>query len=248
MAIFLWILLGSLLASVVVIAATAVVYFGATGTAATSPLLLSFAVGTLLSSAFIGLLPAALRPGNHVAILGTTLAGMLLFFALERSLIWRHCHMPECAIHGAPGTLIVIGDAFHNFVDGIVIATAFLTSVPTGLSATFAVMAHEVPQEIGDFAILTSSGYTRRRAILLNLASSATTPVGASAAYLLFSEVNQFIPYVLAISASSFIYVGTADLIPSLHRVSRPGTAFAQSMCLLSGVSIIAVLTPGLFY
>jgi zinc and cadmium transporter len=245
MAIWGWIALFSGAASVGVVLAMALVYSRVANFGSSTSLLLSFAVGTLLSSAFLGLIPEALAAGNQQSVLATILAGMLLFFALEKALIWRHCHVPECAVHSAAGPLIIVGDAFHNFVDGIVIASAFITSVPTGITASLAVIAHEIPQELGDLAILTGSGYTRRRAIAMNCLSSATTPIGAFCAYALFARVHQFVPYVLAISAASFLYIGTADLMPSLHRDSRPGTA-AQFASLLTGVGVISALKIGL--
>jgi zinc and cadmium transporter len=190
-----WIALFSGLASVGVVLAMALVYSRTVSSGVPTPLLLSFSVGTLLSSALLGLLPEALAAGNQRRILAAVLAGLLMFFGLEKALVWRHCHVPECKIHGAAGPLIIVGDAFHNFVDGVVITSAFLTSVPTGIAASLAVISHELPQELGDFAILVSSGYTRRRAVLMNCGSSATTPLGALCAYVLFDFGSKFLVY-----------------------------------------------------
>ncbi len=206
------------------------------------PRLVSFAVGTLLGAAFLGLLPGALADAKAPPVLLTTLVGILVFFLLEKMLIWRHCHRADCEVHTASGTLILVGDAFHNFVDGAVIAAAFLQSAPLGLSTTLAVIAHEVPQEVGDFAILLNSGYTRARAFLYNSLSATTTLAGAGVAYIAVVQVQQMVPYILAISAASFIYIGAADLIPSLHRDTRPASGIEQFVLVVAGVALIAAL------
>lgn len=127
------------------------------------PWLISYATGTLLSAAFLGMIPASLEQAPAITVMATVLAGVVLFFVLEKFVLWRHCHEDQCEIHGRAGPLILIGDAFHNFVDGVVIATAFLTSMPLGIATAVAVIAHEVPQEIGDFAILLDNGYGRTK-------------------------------------------------------------------------------------
>lgn len=246
MAISSWIVLCSLLASVAVVAATALLFLPKHSPTGTASLILSFAVGTLLSSAFLGLLPRALAGGPPGRVLATVLVGMLSFFALEKLVIWRHCHVKGCIVHGVSGPLILIGDAFHNLVDGVMIATAFLASVPTGIAVTLAVIAHEIPQEVGDFGMLLHSGYSRKRAFALNSLSAATTPVGALIGYLTLSTFQQWVPYLLAFSAASFLYIGTADLIPGLQQETRPRVAITQFACLLLGVTVIAVLRAGI--
>ena len=206
------------------------------------PSLVSYAVGTLLGAAFLGMLPRALEGGQHRAVLSTTLFGIVLFFILEKWVLWRHCHEAECDVHSAAGPLILAGDAFHNFVDGFAIAAAFLASIPLGISASLAVIAHEIPQELGDFAILLESGYGRSRALFLNLLSSATTLPGALIAYFALSSLSRIIPYVLAISAASFIYIATADLIPGLNREINPHSGFRQMTLLLAGIATILIM------
>jgi zinc and cadmium transporter len=148
-------MLFSVLGSVGAIAGAALLLFFQEGTRKILlPCLLSYAIGTLLGAAFLGMIPNALEQNTALAISGTVLAGIVIFFVLEKIIIWRHCHEVECEAHGSAGPLILIGDAFHNFVDGFVIAAAFLTSVPLGIAASLAVIAHEIPQEVGDFAIL----------------------------------------------------------------------------------------------
>jgi zinc and cadmium transporter len=204
------------------------------------PCLISYATGTLLGAAFLGMIPASLEQAAAMAVTGTVLAGMVLFFVLEKLVLWRHCHMKECEVHGTAAPLILIGDAFHNFVDGVVIAAAFLVSFRLGIAAALAVIAHEVPQEVGDFAILLAGGYGRVKALVLNgLSASATLP-GAVVAYFWLAETRAAMPYILAISAASFIYIATADLIPGLHEHATPAAAFSQVVLLLAGIGTIA--------
>jgi zinc and cadmium transporter len=209
------------------------------------PGLISYATGTLLSAAFLGMIPHALEHAQVSSILGTVLAGVILFFLLEKLIIWHHCHDVECDIHGTAGTLILFGDAFHNLVDGIVIAAAFLTSIPLGVSTALAVVAHEVPQEVGDFGILLDSGYSRQKAFLCNLFSSITTLPGAVIAYLYLEKTKGAVPYVLAISAASFIYIALADLFPSLHRTIGLSATVKQLLLIMAGVGTILLFHHG---
>lgn len=209
------------------------------------PSLVSYAAGTLLGSAFLGMIPAALAQAPVRPIMVTVLAGMVAFFMLEKFVLWRHCHEPACEVHGQAAPLILIGDAFHNFVDGVVIAAAFLTSVPLGVATAIAVVAHEIPQEIGDFAILMESGYSRNKALVLNSLSASTTLPGALAAYYWLADTRTLVPYVLALSAASFIYIATADLIPNLHRRTSLRASMRQTALLLLGIATIALLRAG---
>ena len=206
------------------------------------PYLISYATGTLLGAAFLGMIPAALEQAPARGILATVLAGMVLFFVLEKLVLWRHCHDRDCEVHGQAAPLILVGDAFHNFVDGVVIAAAFLTSIPLGVATAIAVIAHEVPQEVGDFAILLDSGYSRSKALLLNSLSAATTLPGALAAYFWLADTRTLVPYVLALSAASFIYIASADLVPNLHRRIAPADAVRQVALLLLGIGTIVLL------
>jgi zinc and cadmium transporter len=236
----LWIVVFSLLGSVGAVALSAVMLLFPQGMRkVVVPHLISYAAGTLLGAAFLGMLPAALKEAPAGAVMGTVLGGMVLFFALEKLVLWRHCHDGGCEVHGRAGPLILIGDAFHNFVDGVVIAAAFLTSIPLGVATALAVIAHEVPQEVGDFAILLESGYSRGKAFVLNALSSATSLPGALLAYFWLGETRGVVPYILAISAASFIYIATADLIPGLHRQVTPAASLAQLALLLAGIGTI---------
>jgi zinc and cadmium transporter len=209
------------------------------------PGLVSYATGTLLGAAFLGMIPAGLKQAPASPLMATVLAGMVLFFVLEKLVLWRHCHDSNCEMHGRAGPLILIGDAFHNFVDGVVIAAAFLTSIPLGIAASLAVIAHEVPQEVGDFAILLDSGYGRTRALVLNSLSAAATLPGAVAAFLWLGETRVAVPYILALSAASFIYIAAADLIPGLHRQVTAAASLRQLALLLAGIGTIALFHFG---
>lgn len=237
-----WIIVFSMLGSVGAIAGAALLLLFQEGTRKTLlPCLLSYAIGTLLGAAFLGMIPNALQQNTALAISATVLAGIVIFFVLEKIIIWRHCHDAECEVHGAAGPLILIGDAFHNFVDGFVIAAAFLTSVPLGIVASLAVIAHEIPQEVGDFAILLENGYSRSRALVLNLLSSLTTLPGAVIAYFFLGATREAVPFILALSAASFIYIAIADLVPSLHRQVGLKPALRQLILVLAGIGTIAV-------
>ena len=176
------------------------------------PCLISYASGTLLAAALLGLIPHALKQAITFQIFLSVLVGIIIFFLIEKLLIWRHCHDADCEVHGASGPMILIGDAFHNLTDGVVIAASFLSSIPIGIAASLSVIAHEIPQEVGDFAILLNSGYSKRRALLLNILSSLNTVPGAILAYYALGIVHTAIPYAMAISAASFLYIALADL------------------------------------
>ena len=205
------------------------------------PGLISYAVGTLLGVALLALVPEALDLAqNPRAVLGTLLAGILGFFMLEKLVLWRHCHTDECDRHNSSASLVLIGGAFHNFADGAIIGAAVLTSLPLGVSTTLAVAAHQVPQEVGDFAVLLGAGYSRRRALTLNSISALAGIVGAVAMYTAADQLPAALPYVLALAAGSFLYVAMADLIPDLHRGQIDIGSVRQ--VLLIGAGVITIL------
>lgn len=206
------------------------------------PWLVSYAVGTLLGAAMLAILPEAFAqlPAPHV--LGTLLCGILLFFVLEKLVLWRHCHTHDCEVHDGAVLPVLIGDAFHNFVDGAVIAAAVMTSVPLGVSTAIAVAAHEIPQELGDFAILLHSGYSRRRAMLLNVLSAGASAVGAIVAFGAFDYLPRMLPYFLSLAAASFLYVAMADLIPGLHRGRTDASSLRQIVLIAAGIATMVFL------
>jgi zinc and cadmium transporter len=205
------------------------------------PCLISYATGTLLTAALLGLIPHALHHTTSSTVLSSVLVGILLFFLLEKMLVWRHCHDVECEIHRAAGSMLLIGDAFHNLTDGVVIAASFLSSTPIGIAASLSVLVHEIPQEIGDFAILLANGYSTRKALLWNTFSSLSTIPGAVLAYYALGVVHAAIPYAMAISAASFIYISLADLTPQLHSNVGFRYSLRQFLLLLAGVVTIVL-------
>ena len=201
------------------------------------PWLVSYAVGALLGISMMGLLPESLESLPAARVFATLLGGILLFFILEKLVLWRHCHTHDCEVHESTVASVMIGDTFHNFVDGAVIAAAVLTSVPLGVSTAVAVAAHEIPQEIGDFAILLHAGYSRRKALLLNVLSALASAAGAIAAFLAFDIVPRTLPYFLVLAASSFLYVAMADLIPGLHRGRTDASSLRQIVLIGLGIA-----------
>jgi zinc and cadmium transporter len=237
----LWIMAFSVLGSLGAISGAALLMvLSPSSRTALLPYLLSYATGTLLGAAFLGMIPNGLQQAPAMALSATILAGIVLFFMLEKSLILRHCHDQSCPIHRTAGTLILIGDALHNFIDGVVIASAFIVSMPLGLATSLAVIAHEVPQEIGDFAILLDSGFSKGRAFVFNYAASISTLPGALIGYLALDAATQFVPYVLGVSAASFIYIAVADLVPGLHRKVGLRATITQFFLMLAGIATIA--------
>ena len=208
------------------------------------PWLISYAVGTLLGVALLALLPEALASLPPGPALATLLAGVLSFFLLEKLVLWRHCHTGhECEVHtSSAASLVIIGDAFHTFVDGALIAAAVLTSIPLGATTAIAVAAHEIPQEVGDFAILLHAGYSRGRAFTLNILSAAGGVLGALAMLRASQWVPQVLPYVLSFAAGSFLYVAMADLIPDLHRGGVEGGPAKQLLLIGAGILTIVLL------
>ena|SRR3990172_4167359 len=232
------------------------------------PALVSFAIGTLLGAAFLGLLPHALETEGVSAysVALTVLIALLVFFTLEKMVIWRHCHVYDCEAHGgtsptegahfhadhverartaAAGSLILVGDGVHNMVDGVLIAAAFITDVNLGIVTSVAVITHEIPQELGDFAVLLKSGFKPARAMIYNLLSGLTMVVGGVVAYFSLSFAQAAVPYVLAVAAASFIYIAVADLIPGLHRRPEFSATFQQLTLIGFGV-IVIVLAEGI--
>lgn len=262
MSLLVWVIVFSLLGGILSVAiASTFLLLSTKARSHAVPYLVSFAIGALLGASFLGLIPHAID--HQFAVdsheLGLTLLiGLLTFFMLEKMVLWRHCHshhghedIPELgqdhhvdhAHHttgkSATGTLILVGDGIHNFVDGVLIAAAFLTDVHLGIVTALAIAAHEIPQELGDFVILLHSGFSRRKALIFNLLSSLATVVGAILAYFLLADMQHILPYILVIAASSFIYVAVADLIPGLHSKVRPSETFQQIALIIAGVVFI---------
>lgn len=205
------------------------------------PWLVSYAVGALLGVSLLALLPKALETLSPRDAFATLLGGILLFFVLEKLVLLRHCHTDECQVHEATVSMVLIGDAFHNFIDGATICAAVLTSVPLGVNTAIAVAAHEIPQEVGDVAILLGAGYSRRRALLLNIVSGASGIVGAVVAYTVVGFVPGVRPFVLALSSASLLYIAMSDLIPDLHRGQIDRSAVRQVLLIAAGIFTVVL-------
>ena len=215
------------------------------------PMLVSYAIGALLGAAFLGVIPEAFAKGPPQQAAVAILGGIFCFFVLEKLLLWRHCHTENCEVHdphqhahdhGRSGALIIVGDTVHNFVDGVLIAAAFLQSTELGILAAIAIVAHEIPQEVGDFLILLHSGYSRARALAMNLLSSAATMVGGVLGYFALQVVSGWETTLLGIVAASMIYVAVADLIPGLHRRPELRDTASQALLIALGIGTIALV------
>jgi zinc and cadmium transporter len=237
----LWLLGASLLGSVVA------VLLAATTLLAPAPLLkrllprmISFSTGALLAAALLGMLPRAAAALDGPTVFAVVLGGVLVFFVLEKLLVWRHCHKQhDCDVHASSGPLLIIGDAVHNLIDGVVLAAAFLESPALGLAATLSTVAHEVPQELGEFLVYLHGGWSRRRALAWNLATSLTTFVGALLGYFFLSHLVAARPYLMGFAAAGFLYVALADLIPAQRGKSSLPLTLLDFVLVLAGVALI---------
>ena len=281
-----WIILSSLLGGVLSVSLAAL--FALNVRTTWVPMLVSYAIGAMLGAVFLEILPHAFSLASSVESVSVTLLlGLLLFFVLEKLVIWRHCHGDHCEVHamhteencpvthpehvtqdtgfkykvvapqqpsallshghihshghdgGRSGLMIMIGDTFHNFIDGILIAAAFTADIKLGVVTALAIIAHEIPQEVGDFLILLHSGYSKKQALIFNLVSSVATMVGGLIAYYALQYVQSWIPIILGVAASSLLYVAVADLIPGLHRRTELKATLAQILLISIGVSTI---------
>lgn len=283
--ILLWIIISSFIGGVLSVSLAAL--FALNLRTAWVPMLVSYAIGAMLGAVFLEILPHAFHVASSVeAVSATLLFGLLLFFVLEKLVIWRHCHGDHCEVHalhseqdcpskhaesdvtaastkykmvtakktpslththshgyhhdsGRSGMMIMVGDTFHNFVDGILIAAAFLVDVKLGAVTALAIISHEIPQEVGDFLILLHSGYSKKQALIFNLVSSLATLVGGVIAYFALQYMVGSIPYILALAAASMLYVAVADLIPSLHKRTELKATLSQVLLIALGVSTI---------
>lgn len=251
MSVLTWILLVTLLGGALsALAASLFLLASDRSREAMLPHLISFATGALLGAALLALLPHAIDGVGVERIHGiglAVLAGILVFFLLEKLVLWRHCHADDCVTHGpeqhhrdkSAAAMILVGDGIHNLLDGILIAAAFLTDIHLGIVTALAVVTHEIPQEVGDLAVLLKSGMSRAKAMWLNLLASVTSVLGGLIAYFWLVGTEQILPYVLAVAASSFLYVAVADLIPGLHRKVDARTSVQQILLIVAGVAAI---------
>ncbi|MHA2281347.1 MAG: ZIP family metal transporter [Promethearchaeota archaeon] len=241
-----WIILFSILGSVgAITAAGALVFIGEKYQKILVPILISFATGVLLAAALLGLIPEAVERlgGEAHLIMPFVLGGILVFFFMEKIIIWRNCRNKECEVHShASGPIILIGDSLHNLTDGIVIAAAFLTDITLGIGAGLTILVHELAHETGDFGILLHSGYTKKKAFIYNIISSSTTIPAAIIGYFIIGTLTSVVPFILAISASSFIYIALSDLTPDLHQHTDLKYSIRQLLMIIAGILLIILL------
>lgn len=209
--------------------------------------LVSFSAGTLLGAAFLDLLPEALEGGASKEILIATLAGILVFFVLEKVIHWHHHHDPHRRHKGNAikplGYLNLIGDGLHNFFDGTAIAAGFMAGTPVGVATTLAVLLHEIPQEIGDYSLLIYSGFSKARALLFNLISAILAIIGALAFFYFSALVSNIGSYALGFTAGMFIYIASTDLVPELHKETDPRKSMIQLVLICLGILAIYLIT-----
>lgn len=207
--------------------------------------LVAFSTGALLGDAFIHLIPEAVEEAGELSPFLATMVfvGILLFFSLEKFLRWRHCHDVTCKEHPKHlGTMNLVGDAVHNFIDGVLIAVSFLVSVPLGLATSIAVVAHEIPQELGDFGVLIHSGYSRRKALLYNFLSACFSILGAIVVLTIGASSSQIINSIIPITAGGFIYISLSGLVPELHKEQNISKSLTQFISMVFGFIIMFLL------
>jgi zinc and cadmium transporter len=200
-------------------------------------MLIAFAAGSMLAAAFFDLIPESSGKIGSTAF-SMVLLGILLFFVVEKFIHWHHCGKEDCEIKPV-GYLDLLGDGVHNFIDGVLIAGAYLASVPVGLLTTVVIALHEIPQEFGDFAILLHAGFKARKALFYNFLAATTAIVGGVIGFMFLSRIESLIPPVVAVAAGGFIYMSTADLIPELHKETKRFKMIQQTAALLAGVLLI---------
>jgi zinc and cadmium transporter len=207
-------------------------------------LFISLAVGALLGNAFINLIPEAFENSpNSLLVSLLIITGIFFSFIVEKFIHWHHHGEDKDKLNTHPvGKLILFNDGFHNFLDGIAIGISFLISIPIGIATSLAVILHEIPQEIGDFAVLIHSGYDKKRALWLNFLSALTAVFGVIIALIFGSIAETFTVWVLPIAAGGFIYIAVADLIPELHKTKELKYSILQILSVLFGILIMVVL------
>ncbi len=206
--------------------------------------LVSFSAGALLADALVHMLPEAAQTlGFGTKMAAYVLLGIVLSFIVEKFIQWRHCHLGHSREHPHPFAYMnLIGDAVHNFIDGIIIMASYLGGIPLGIATTLAVVFHEIPQEIGDYGVLIHGGFTRRKAIIFNVATALTAVVGAIVGYFLANAWQGLAMVLLPIAAGHFIYIASTDLLPELHKEVRAEKSAMQLLAILLGIGVMMAL------
>ncbi len=203
--------------------------------------LVGFSAGALIGGAFLHILPEVLEETPSMTVFAFLICGIVLFFMMERYFYWRHCHEKgACPVHSFT-YLNLVGDAFHNFLDGMIIAASFVASPQVGMITTLAVIFHEIPQELGDYGVLVYGGFSKTKALVCNFASALAAIAGALIGYFLADSSKQFIPVILSLTAGGFIYIATSDLIPEIHKESDIRKSTLAFVAFLSGIAFMAL-------
>ncbi len=201
-------------------------------------ILVSLSAGTLIGGAFLHLIPEAIELSKSAMLY--VVIGFILFFLIEKILHWRHCHKQHCAIH-IFAYINLLGDFFHNFLDGLIIAASFIASIPLGISTSIAIAVHEIPQEIGDFGVLIYAGMKKSKAIFLNFLVALTAVAGGIVGFLLSSQIQTAVPFIISIAAGGFIYLAASDLIPEIRK-DRTAKSLLYLLVFIIGVLIMYLL------
>lgn len=202
--------------------------------------LIALSAGTMLGAAFLHLLPDAISTLGAELPLQITLFAFISFFLIEKVLHWHHCHEHEdCNDHASVGYMNLLGDMLHNFLDGLLIAGAFLASTELGIAATLAIILHEIPQEIGDFGVLIHSGFSRSKALALNLLVSLTAVIGGLLGYFAGQEIKLFSSYLIPFAAGGFIYIAASDLVPEMKKTTTTRRTLVVLLTFLTGISLM---------
>jgi len=203
--------------------------------------LVGFAAGSLMGGAFLHLIPEAAEVNNSLSLFVFILVGFALFFLIERLLKWRHCHEGHCHVHTFT-KMSLIGDGVHNFIDGLIIAASFMTDIHLGIITTIAVIIHEFPQEMGDFAILVYGGYSKGKALLFNFFTALLAVLGGVIGLLLLQNVEGVSNFLIPFAAGGFIYIAASDLIPELHKEQQTKKAFSAFAFFILGLIVMYIL------
>lgn len=203
--------------------------------------LIGFSAGALIGSAFLHILPECLENNKSTTVFSYLILGIVIFFIMERFLHWRHCHEEGACQTHAFTYLTLVGDGFHNFIDGMVIAASFVASFQLGVVTTLAIILHEIPQELSDFAILVYGGFTKKKALLFNFASALMAMIGALAGYFINDYIQGFSNFILPLTAGGFIYIATSDLIPELHKENDLKRSMVAFSAFLLGIVFMAL-------
>ncbi len=235
------IILASLAISLCVWVAVLFLYFKKETLHKITLFLVSLSAGALMGGAFLHLLPEAAQEIETSKLYLIVLAAFIFFFFMEKLLFWRHCHKENCPIHTF-GYMNLVGDSLHNFIDGLVIAGAFLVDIKLGIATTIAIAIHEIPQEIGDFGVLIHAGFNKKRALVVNYLVALTVVLGGVVGYFISFSLNNIIPYLLPFAAGGFIYIAASDLMPELRKENNLKRSISSFAVFILGIALMLLV------